>query len=108
MRACVKNQYRRKELSEKRGKERFLKTVKDLLTFDTNNVSLSRKFSKKARSYMISYHILDNQQPETINTYGLIEKIRKCYTQSKKCHRSIDDSERKYINELIDKRNCER
>ena len=105
--AYIKNQYRRKDLSDKRGKERFLKTVKDLLTFETNNVLLSRKFSKKARSYMISYHILDNQQPCTTNTYSLIEKIRKCYTQSKKCHRSIDNSERKYINDLIDERTCD-
>ena len=53
---------------------------------------------------MISYHILDNQEPDTMNSCDLIEKVRKCYAQPKKCHRSIDDSERKYINNLIDKR----
>ena len=56
---------------------------------------------EKTRSYMIAYHVLDKQQPEAMNSYGLIEKIRKCYIQSNKCHRSIDDFERKCVNDLL-------
>ena len=103
MGAC-KEPSSKKVIVRKRGQERFLKTAKELLAFEIKNVSLSPKFSKKARSHMISCHILDNQQPEPMNSYGLIEKIRQCYTQSKKCHRSIDDSKRKHADDLIDKR----
>ena len=62
--ACIKNLYRRKEMIEKRGKEMFISAVKDLLNFATDNVKLSRKFSKKARSYMISHDTLDKEQPD--------------------------------------------
>ena len=53
---------------------------------------------------MTSHHVSDNKLLYSPNSYQLIEKICECHAQSKKCHRSIDDSERKYINELIDKR----
>ena len=59
MRACVNNLHRRKEMEDKRGKERCINTVKDLLNFRTDDVKLSRKFSKKARSHMISHDMLD-------------------------------------------------
>ena len=75
-----------------------------MLNFQADGVKTSHKFYKKARSHMISYHILDNQHPESPNSYQLIEKIRKFYAQSKKCHRSIDDSEHNNFNSLIEKR----
>ena len=102
--AYIKNLHRRREIVEKRGKERLISAVKDLLNFASDDVKLSRKFYKKARSYMIPYDMLDKQQPDKTNSYQLIEKSRKFYTQSKKFHRSIDDSEKRYINSLINQR----
>lgn len=55
---CAKNTYRRKKLSEKRGKQNFLNLVRQCFSRDVITVERVRKFSKRARQYIVAYHAL--------------------------------------------------
>ena len=120
---CAKNYYRRLPMSKKRGKEIFRRSVRDATSRD-NILTLKRrrKFSRRARQYMLAYVAIDAckkqqqgadvaiaapvlkaevvkqeaQDTTTVNHF-LIEKVVKKY----KTHRSMLDCDTKFVRDIV-------
>ena len=56
--ACMKNHYRQVLLDKKRGKENFVKTVRECLSEKIITRDRVQKFSRRARRYILGYHAL--------------------------------------------------
>jgi hypothetical protein len=56
--ACAKNHYRQILLDKKRGKENFIKSVRECMSRDLITRQRVQKFSRRARHYILGYHIL--------------------------------------------------
>jgi hypothetical protein len=104
--------YRRLPLKMKKGKDNFRESVKKSL--DTQivlTIARQRKFSRRAREYMLAYHTLDNteevdendlddaeaKEKKPLMSAYLIEKIIKQY----KCHRSAADFDTGFIARMV-------
>lgn len=109
---CAKGYYRRLPLKMKKGKDNFRESVKKSL--DTQivlTIARQRKFSRRAREYMLAYHTLDNteevdendlddaeaKEKKPLMSAYLIEKIIKQY----KCHRSAADFNTGFIARMV-------
>ena len=66
-----KNHYRHEPLNFKRKKYTFWKLIQDCLSREKFTPELIRSFSKRARDYIISYHLL------TVNKSELTERVTK-------------------------------
>ncbi len=102
-----KSLYRRSPLKMKRGKEQFDKLVSYCISRETMTRELVRRFSKRARQYMLSYQALDLQAQRnhsgTTNdcnqsiSYQQIEKMKAML----KSHRAAIDFDNKFIMKAV-------
>ena len=60
--ACSKGHYRAMALKDKKGKDKFMASVKKCLSDEVLPTPRLRKFSRRARQYMIAYHAFDSGQ----------------------------------------------
>ena len=60
-----KNHYRRQPLSMKRSKTEFRRLVSECCSRKQITKELVRKFSKRARDYIIAYHAVENHDKES-------------------------------------------
>ena len=58
--ACLKGHYRAMGLKDKKGKDKFMASVKKCLSDEVLPTPCLRKFSRRARQYMIAYHTFDS------------------------------------------------
>ena len=79
--AMSKGWYRRQPLSRKRGKDNFHSLVRECVGPEILTTARVRMFSRRAREYMISYHLLKNEgkQATPVNLSHL-NKERKSHT----------------------------
>ena len=100
----AKSVYRRAKLAQKKGKENFRSLVADCLSTDEGRgmggltKEMVRRFSRRARHYVLAYFYIENVQEKNMDEEGLhelnIERIRKEF----KTHRSAIDFDEKFIN----------
>ena len=97
-----KSFYRRFPLKMKQGKDKFDKLVSKCISRETMRKELVRRFSKRARQYMLSYQALDLQSHDNISSvrcsnesisYQQIEKMKALL----KCYRTAIDFDNKFI-----------
>jgi hypothetical protein len=107
----AKSVYRRAKLAQKKGKENFRMLVSDCLSTQEGAgkgalmPEMIRKFSRRARQYILAYFYIEHEMNDSINEEGLheinIERIKKEF----KTHRSAIDFDEKFINYCFQK--CE-
>ena len=101
--AAAKMCYRQLRISEKRTKAKFLNSVK--ISTDRNKVltlAMQRKFSRRARQYMLAYRAIDiqsenNENEEVKMSHSLLENVLKAF----KTHRCTADTDSKWINTVV-------
>ena len=59
---CAKNHYRRVLLDKKRGRENFIRTVRECMSETIITRERVQKFSRRARRYVLGYHVLWQMQ----------------------------------------------
>ena len=106
---CAKGLYRRLPLKDKKSKEKFRESVRKCLSTGNIDKKQQRKFSRRAREYMLAYRAIEQQQAtnnsdnENNNKIEMsrmmIEKIIKKY----KCHRSAETFDRGFIDAIVSK-----
>ena len=103
---CSKNEYRMKPINEKRKKEQFRDTVRACLSRDVLTTERIRKFSARARAYMLAYLALEHQSDESINpetttsSTSIVAKIEKMVKEFK-THRCALDFDGGFIKSTI-------
>ena len=105
--ARAKGIYRRARLAQKKGKENFKSLVVDCLSTDEGEgkgglrPEMIRKFSRRARHYILAYFYLEYEQEHRIDEEGLhelnIERIKKEF----KTHRNAIDFDVAFINQCF-------
>ena len=101
--AAAKMCYRQLRIREKRIKAKFLNSVK--ISTDRNKVltlAMQRKFSRRARQYMLAYRAIDiqsqnNENKEVKMSHSLLENVLKAF----KTHRCTADTDSKWINNVV-------
>ena len=105
----LKGKYRRLPLEDKKGKSKFLESVRKCIEQTQDNIPLIRSFARRARDYMLTFFILSNKceidendgglmdSAGTKITYDKIEKLKK----QVKTHRSAVDFDSQFINHSI-------
>jgi len=89
-----KKDFRRTPHAEKKGRERFETCVKRSLKRVI--VEHIRRFSARARRYMLTYMLLDS--PESLERHGLsYHEIEQYVTKKMKVHRNTADQESAFI-----------
>ena len=98
--ACSKGAYRNLALKEKRGKEKFGKSVRHCLSEEVVGLERIRKFGKRARQYLIAYHAVDSDDidaatKENCTKYGpvALDKLLLRF----KTHRCALDFDYKFV-----------
>jgi hypothetical protein len=61
--ACSKNKYWSILLENKRGKENFVSSIRSCISREHITREQAQKFAKRARRYIMGYHMLHQQQP---------------------------------------------
>jgi hypothetical protein len=99
----VQKIYRRAQLSKKKGKDNFWNLVADCLSTDEGEAKggltpeMVRKFSRRARHYILAYFYMEHDEENKIDEEGLhelnIERVKKEF----KTHRSAIDFDEKFI-----------
>ena len=98
-----KSVYRRHPLAAKKGKENFNALVDKCISRKLLSVDMVRKFSKRARGYMLAYRALEsddmNKQADgpTEITHQMIEKMKKVISS----HRAALDFDKGYLNKVV-------
>lgn len=95
---CAKGLYRRLPIGEKRSKEKFVKTVRRVLARKQLTLERCRKFSRRARIYILAYKHLAENAPEEKLSVDLIEKVVKTF----KTHRAADSFDRKFCKQIVE------
>jgi hypothetical protein len=100
----AKGVYRRARLCKKKGKENFRQLVADCLSTEEGEGKggltreMVRKFSRRARHYILAYFYLEHEEEHKIDENRLhelnIERVKKEF----KTHRSAIDFDEKFIN----------
>jgi hypothetical protein len=117
---CSKGAYRRLPFTEKKMKEKFRQSVRNCIDPSVLTIERQRKFSKRARQYMLAYHSIEkvtkNMSSETSGecTEDVDEKkkpqmsgylveaiIKKFKQKTYKTHRSAEDCDAGYINAIV-------
>ena len=109
--AIAKIYYRKTDINKKRSKSLFHSLVSSVTDPKTVlSINRVRGSSKKARDYMILYHVFDNidlvDHTLTLKKHSIMEGSIDLYNKmKKKCksHRSVLDMDESGINELINK-----
>jgi len=97
-----KSAYRRNPLSAKKGKDQFYALVDKCISRDLITVDMVRKFSKRARGYMLAYKMLetDEMSKPTNNqadiTHQMIEKMKKVVSS----HRAALDFDMGFLKKI--------
>ena len=96
----AKKYYRRIPYYQKRSFAQFVSCVKNSLNQVT--ISMSRRFSQKARSYMLGYHHQPKEENSEVritieSSYEYNEKIHKLY----KSHRDCSTTDFSFISSVI-------
>ena len=97
-----KSLYGRHPLVAKKGRVNFIELVDKCKSRDTTTTNMVRKFSKRARGYMVAYTALeldemkDNDQP-TEFLHQMIEKMKKVISS----HRAALDFDKGYLNKVL-------
>ena len=97
-----KSLYRRHPLAAKKGRDNFIKLVDKCISRDIITTSMVRKFSKRARGYMVAYKLLEseemkeNDKPAELSR-KMIEKMKTIV----KSHRCALDFDRVFLNKVI-------
>ena len=125
--ACAKGHYRKQPLKRKRSKKGYLQLVEESL--DRNKVltkGMMRGFAKRQRDYMLAYMAIKDLEMERFGhnadevlngdvssslgknitpaiSETLVERLKQSITKRKLTHRNIDDQERKFIQESLNK-----
>jgi hypothetical protein len=101
---AAKALYQRYPIYSKQGKENFLDLVSRCTSRDVMTMELIRKFSRRARSYMLTYKSLemvgeneDTKQSQDNISHSRIESMRKII----KCHRTALDFDRGFIAQSV-------
>jgi hypothetical protein len=69
--ACSKNKYRSLLLEKKRGKENFMKSVRMCISRDIITRERAQKFARRARRYIMGYHVLHQMQHNDVQGNGM-------------------------------------
>jgi len=88
-----KKDYRQTPHAEKKGRDLFRSCVKKSLKKVT--VEHIRRFSARARRYMLTYMLLDS--PESLEGHGLSYHEIEQYVKKMKVHRNTADQESAFI-----------
>ena len=93
----AKNAYRRLPIRAKTGKANFENLLDRCISRDLLTTDLIRKYSKRARGYMLAYKTLEMKEKECDSTEQIthlkIENMKKVI----KSHRSAIDFDKKFI-----------
>ena len=95
--------YRRLRIKEKRSKEKFRNSVKNSTNRNTIlTIARQRKFSKRARQYMLAYQAIELQRKRNTDedikmSHMLLEKVVKVF----KTHRNAADTDTKWIGDVV-------
>ena len=98
-----KSVYRRHPLSAKKGKDHFDALVEKCISRELITVDMVRKFSKRARGYMLAYRALEcdvmKESPngQTDISHKMIEKMKKVISS----HRAALDFDRGFLNKIV-------
>ena len=97
---CSKGAYRNLALKEKRGKAKFMSSVRYCLSDEVLSLQRIRKFARRAKQYLMAYHVIDSKQvdqqtQDDCNKYGPIALGK--VIKDLKCHRSAVDVDYKFI-----------
>lgn len=104
-----KSIYRRSPLKIKKGKENFDKLVSNCISRDVMQKTLIRRFSKRARQYMLSYQSLEKHD-ENENESNIVGQ---CISQQKiekmklllKSHRAAIDFDKNFVVQSVTEAN---
>ena len=92
--------YRKIPLADKRGKEKFHKSVKSCLSRENVTTVRCRLFSKRAREYVVAYRCLDDPNVTGGNqelSVSIIEKVVKKF----KTHRNAADFDGPFVKNVL-------
>ena len=95
---CAKGIYRRKPFAQKKKRQSFLKPVSECTSPDELTLYRVRRFSAKARSYILTYHYFASQGIDESNPQQPL-KFEDIQTMAKslKSHRNAKDFANGYI-----------
>ena len=104
---CAKGFYRRLPIKDKRGKEKFRESVRNSLLRQTTLTTIRmRKFSKRARAYIVAYNSIEEQNKERTRnneqqlqvSAQLIERMAKQFST----HRNARDFDAGFCAAILD------
>jgi hypothetical protein len=99
---CAKNYYRRLPLADKKGKENFKRSVRSAISRDHLTTDRIRKFSRRAREYIVAYKLLKCKLDEEETDIDLVTNISSKKIEdmksSFKAHRCAADFDAGFIN----------
>jgi len=109
---CAKNFFRQQPLKDKRKKENFRNTVRKCMSEDTLSRERVRKFSRRARQYILAYQALhsleENEEQQPSTTSGDAHQITPMKIESLvkdfKTHRCALDFDKGFIKTVITKK----
>jgi hypothetical protein len=100
----VKSVYRHAKLTEKKGKENFHRLVENCLSAEEGTgkggltPDMIRKFSRRARHYILAYFWIEHDQEEKIKEEDTSEINIKRVKKEFKTHWNAIDFDEKFIN----------
>ena len=103
----AKSVYRRAKIAQKRGKENFRALVADCLSTKDEQgkgaltPEMVRKFSRRARTYILAYFYIEHEQENNISEEGLHEINIEHIKREFKTHRSAIDFDEKFSNHCL-------
>ena len=93
-------------LCKKKCKDSFLALVRKFLSREFITTELARKFSKRARKYMLAYQALDSdeiKEQTTTETTGISKQMIEKMIKIVSSHRAALDFDRRYLDRIITK-----
>ncbi len=100
----AKSVYRCAKFAEKKGKENFRRLVENCLSAEEGtgkgdlNPDMIRKFSRRARHYILAYFWIEHDQEEKIKEEGTSEINIERMKREFKTHQNAIDFDEKFIN----------
>ena len=97
-----KSVYRRHPLAAKKGRDNFIALVDKCISSELITKTMVRKFSGRARGYMIAYRMLESEEmnehdESTDITHQMIEKMKMVVSS----HRASLDFDKSYLNKVV-------
>jgi hypothetical protein len=105
---CAKNYFRQQPLKDKRKKENFRNTVRKCISEEYLTRERVRKFSRRARQYILAYQALHSQEEEQQQPSSTTHQITPMKIESLvkdfKTHRCALDFDKGFIKTVITKK----